>query len=100
MTGTVVIVGLLVVCFLGGWLLSASPNNPFFEDLAFSRDLSKPWTLLTYPFAANASHVLWFALACFILYQFLSDLERRLGPWGVGAFFVVMTLLGGIGYFV
>lgn len=98
-TATVAIVGLLVVSFLGAWLMSNQASNPFFKLLPYSPE-SKPWTLLTYPFGPALTSVLWFALACFILYQFLSSLERTLGTMGTAAFFVVMTLLGGIGYYV
>ncbi len=97
-TATFYLVGAIVACFLGGWVFSGQDNNPFFEYLAYSRDMSQPWTLLTYPFTAQIEHVIWFALVCWILYQFLSDLERRLEAVGVIAFFFVMTLLGGLGY--
>lgn len=99
-TATHLLVGALIVCFLGGWALSGSESNPFFEILAYSPDLSQPWTLLTYPFTARIEHVIWFALVCWILFQFLSDLERRMQAIGVTAFFFVMTLLGGIGYYI
>lgn len=95
---TIAILALLVACFLGGWLFSAQDRNPFWDELRFSADLSKPWTLFTYPFAVGVSGVIWFALACWILYQFLSDLERRLGQWGTSLFFFGCTFVFGLFY--
>lgn len=97
---TIAIVAALVACFLGAFFFSGQDSNPFFELLAFTPDMSKPWTLLTYPFSLLISRVFWFAIACWVLFQFLSDLERTLGNWGAAAFFFAVTLLGGIGFLV
>lgn len=99
-SATTWIVASLVGFFLLGWFFSGSRPNPVWENLAYSENLSKPWTLLTYPFANPFQSVFWFAIGCWVLYQFMSDLERRLGVWGVTLFFFSMTVLGGIGYAV
>lgn len=67
------------------------------DALAYSPTL--PWTLLTYPFAPYFSGVLMTALMLWVLHQFLSDIERRLGIWGTLIFFFTMTFLGGLCYF-
>ena len=98
-TATITIVAALAVSFFLIFLTSGS--GPFvFENLVYSPDLSKPWTLLTYPFATMLARVFWFALACWVTYQFLSDIERTLGAWGAALFFFSMTFLGGIGYYI
>ena len=99
-TATLYIIAGLVACFLLTWIFSGSVPNPVWDNLAFDSGLSKPWTLLTYPFAVTIRGVFWFAISCWILHQFMSDLERRMGPSGVTIFFFAMTLLGGIGYYV
>lgn len=96
---TTVIVGAIVFCFLGGWLLSSNPENPFWKYLPYNPE-SMPWTLLTYPFVRGIDSVIWFALTCFITYQFLGDLERRLGPYGAALLFFAYTFLGGLCYFL
>ncbi len=97
---TRILVIALVACFLGGWFFSAEDSNPFWKYLSYSPDLSMPWTLFTYPFVRGIDAVIWFALACWITYQFLSDLEKRLGLWGTVAFFFSVTFLGGLCYFL
>ena len=97
---TIGIVGALAICFLGSFFFSGQPTNPFFDQLAFTPDLSKPWTLLTYPFSVLVGRVFWFAIALWVTYQFMSDLERRLGAWGMALFFFAVTLLGGFGFFI
>ena len=96
---TTVIVGAIVFCFLGGWLLSSNPENPFWKYLPYNPE-SMPWTLLTYPFVRGIDSVIWFALTCFITHQFLGDLERRLGPYGAALLFFAYTFLGGLCYFL
>ena len=90
----------LVLSFVAGWTQSGRAENAVWENLRYSLEMSKPWTLFTYPFGANMGAVLWFALGCWIIYQFLSDLERRLGNLGTALFFFVVTFLGGLGYFI
>lgn len=100
LSATAYIIAALAASFLLAWFFSGSNPNPVWENLAYTSDLSKPWTLLTYPFGVLLSGVFWFAISCWILYQFMSDIERRLGPWGVTIFFFAMTFLGGLGYFI
>ena len=97
---TAYIVAALIASFLLAWFFSGSIPNPVLANLAYTSDLSKPWTLLTYPFAILTPGVFWFAISCWILYQFMSDIERRLGPYGITIFFFAMTFLGGLGYFI
>ena len=97
---TLTIVVLLGAALLGTWCYSGRDYNPVAANLLYSPDLSKPWTLLTYPFGINLTYVIWFVIACWCFYQFSQYLERRLGPLGFTAFFIVMTLLGGLGYYV
>jgi hypothetical protein len=96
---TTLIVAALVACFVVGWALSGSPSNPFWRELAYDPGLGRPWTLLTYPFASAAVHLIWFALAAWVTYQFLSGIERRLGAAGTALFFFALTFLGGLFYF-
>ena len=99
-SATIYIIAALVAFFLLTWFFSGSESNPIWENLAFSPDLSKPWTLFTYPFATPLGGVFFFAISCWILYRFMSELERQMGPWGITLFFFTMTLLGGLGYFI
>ena len=99
-TGTLVITAALVATFLLGWVFSGARQNPVWDALAYTDGLDRPWTILTYPFSNPLSGVLYFAFGCWVLYQYLAQLERRLGPWGIVLFFFAVSLLGGIGYAV
>lgn len=99
-SATVYIIAALIGCFLLTFFFSGSQSNPIWEGLAYTTDLSKPWTLFTYPFATPLGGVFFFAISCWIIYQFMSDLERRMGAWGITLFFFTMALLGGLGYFI
>jgi hypothetical protein len=96
---TIAILVLLGASLIGTWAFSGADYNPVNANLRYSPDLSRPWTLLTYPFGIDLTYVIWFVVACWCFYQFSSGLERLLGAWGNAAFFVVMTLCGGLGYF-
>lgn len=96
---TTAIVVALVACFLLAFALSGMDTNPLSKALAYDHTLSRPWTLFTYPFYRDFSFVIWFALACFITYQFLFGIERKLGAAGTLVFFFSVTFLGGLFYF-
>jgi len=97
---TTAIVAALVASFLIAFLISSSRPLLMAELLAFDPKLDKPWTLLTYPFYRDFASVLWFAFGCWIVYQFLSGIERSLREWGTAAFFFAVTFLGGLFYFL
>jgi hypothetical protein len=97
---TIGLVTALALCLVGAWAFSGAEYNPFWEELRYDPDLSKFWTLFTYPFSFILDRVFWFALALWVLFQFQRDLERRIGSGGVLAFFFAVTFLGGLGFFV
>lgn len=94
-----ILIGVVAVFLLTFLASGGSGASNIAEFLAYSPDLSKPWTLLTYPFAPSILGVIWMAIWAFIFYQFASDIERRIGAAGFAVFFLVMTLLGGLCFY-
>lgn len=98
---TVGIIAALGVTFLLAWF---GMRSVFGDLLAFSSDqaLSRPWTLLTYPFASvgDGRGLIFFLFLLLWLWWVGSTLERSLGRSFYLATFGVLTLLGSLSMLV
>ncbi len=86
----------LVLCFLINWV--AMPEQPLFRAFAlYAADvLSKPWTLLTHPFAISGGQVFGVAFSCLWLWMIGTQVERDLGSTKYLAAFFAFSILGAI----
>ena len=97
---SIAIIVLAVIVFLISFVASAGPHiqgSDWESYIAFQPSLvgSRPWTILTYPFAAGVHDVgfLDILFGCWWLYGIGGMLERDLGTRRFVIFWLVMTLI-------
>lgn len=91
---TIALVVALAISFLLAW---TSQGRIFGADLAFApmEMLARPWTLVTYPFG-SIGNFLGVLFACWWLWGIGGGVERDIGSMAMGLFWLCMTLLGGL----
>lgn len=74
---TMVIVGLSVIVFVVSWMM----QGRFYESLLFFTDFSKPWGLLTYPFASagDGQGLIWVIFELLWMFWIGTSVETELG---------------------
>ncbi|HLK14859.1 MAG TPA: hypothetical protein VKT78_08645 [Fimbriimonadaceae bacterium] len=90
---TYTLIALLGGCYILAWI-TRSPL--FFDGLAFNGDWSRPWTVVTYPFAGFGfgGGLLGEVFLLLWLYWIGTDLERGVGTGRVFGLFVGASLIG------
>ncbi|MHB8637366.1 MAG: hypothetical protein ACYC96_12930 [Fimbriimonadaceae bacterium] len=96
---TYTLIALLGLCYVLAWV---TKSDVFVHGLWFAGDWTKPWSLLTYPFASAGvgGNLIWELLLLFWLYWIGGDLEREMGTARVFAVFLVASALGAVSVYV
>lgn len=92
---TGVLVALIAVSFLVGWLASAGPGLPWTAEYLGLNEtslLTKPWTLLTYPFAFVGAQFIGALFACYWFWSVGSQLETDLKS-DLYAYFLIFSVV-------
>jgi hypothetical protein len=86
---TLAIIVLSVGVFVLSWLL----HGKLFLPLSFATNWSRPWGLITYPFADQGigTGLFWFLLELYWLYWVGCSVESELGPQKYGVLFAVSS---------
>ena len=96
---TYTLIVVLGLCYVLAWV---TKSDVFVHGMWFAGEFTKPWSLLTYPFASAGigGNLIWELLLLFWLYWIGGDLEREIGSARVFATFFVASVLGAISVFV
>lgn len=91
---TMALIGLSLSIFVLSWMM----NGKLFEPLSFATDWSRPWGILTYPFAngGNGGGLFWFLLELYWLFWVGSVTESEVGTPRFVAFFFAMSVLAAL----
>lgn len=88
---TFFLIAALIGCFLLSWLTGSRFADTLLYDPA--QFASRPWSVLTYPFAFVGNDLIGAAFGALMLWWFGASVERELGLTKFLAFFAAMTLL-------
>ncbi len=96
---TVALVAAIAVSFLVIWV---SNSSSLILSLAFSSTdvAARPWTLLTYPFAADFQAFLSVVFSCLWLWGIGGQVEREIGSWRYVVAWLIFTALSAGGLWI
>ncbi|MCW5940239.1 MAG: rhomboid family intramembrane serine protease [Fimbriimonadaceae bacterium] len=94
MPATVGLIAALAVAFVAGWFPEAGAQLA--KAMAFDGTLSRPWTLVTYPFVLLGGQVFFFLFLCLWLAIIGQQLEPKLGSLRMVGAFLIFALAGSL----